>query len=570
MDDGWLGYAGMMGPIVKVFPIEDSYEDGYATWIEVTAIHLDVISDDEMEAILMLAWKFDTKVKKDSNQIPPQPVAIKADNNDEYNRELSDHSYHQVPDWDSDSKTDHEMVDVLMLENASFVPRRKRIEPTTPHLMDNDEYKHVVIRATIPYLVFTYNESNQLSTTMACVYSSITNTWGPMPPWMAHPNSNLVQTELGVFVINTELKDYKQLSQRTNITTAMSTSHMSPHKPLPCKNFIAVLPGYSVSEATPERCPPPWPACESSRTNTVATMDADVAFDFKPAAVLDNADLSPPAMKHRPFVYDVRHYCVHIDDGKDGLLLVWDPLTRRQEVIPTPRCYFTNDNSCVTAMICSCDVPDHDGTGGGDYHSEPYRVVVAFSDLPSFCPDEWNLDRICVRVWSLGTKEWSKVYSMRGSCGLDFKPSIFIASTVHWLVGDIHGVLQFILDTKKLALIQTPVDILEFILFPTKDGKLGFTGVLITWNSVPQVPTLIPTPLGHPNPPPPPPHPHASLSLDLPPAKPPPHRQRRISPPCQPHLRSRPPPPPPPSSPPVPASPPPAPPSSPLVLASSP
>uniref|UniRef100_A0A0E0M5C6 F-box associated domain-containing protein n=1 Tax=Oryza punctata TaxID=4537 RepID=A0A0E0M5C6_ORYPU len=33
MDDGWLGYAGMMGLIVKVFPIEDIYEDGYATWL---------------------------------------------------------------------------------------------------------------------------------------------------------------------------------------------------------------------------------------------------------------------------------------------------------------------------------------------------------------------------------------------------------------------------------------------------------------------------------------------------------------------------------------------------------
>uniref|UniRef100_A0A0E0M5C4 F-box domain-containing protein n=1 Tax=Oryza punctata TaxID=4537 RepID=A0A0E0M5C4_ORYPU len=189
-------------------------------------------------------------------------------------------------------------------------------------------------------------------------------------------------------------------------------------------------------------------------------------------------DLSPPAGKRRPFVYDVRHGRVLLDDGKDGRLLVWDPLTRRQEVIPTPRCYFTNDNSCGAAMICGCDVPDHAGEGGGDCHWEPYRIIVAFSDLPSFCPDEWNLDRICVRVWSSGTKEWSKVYSMRGSCDFDFKPSVVIASIVHWLVGDTRGILQFNLTTKKLALIQTPVDILEFMLFPTKDRKLGFTGVL--------------------------------------------------------------------------------------------
>uniref|UniRef100_A0A0E0M5C5 F-box domain-containing protein n=1 Tax=Oryza punctata TaxID=4537 RepID=A0A0E0M5C5_ORYPU len=101
MNDGRLGYAGMVGPIVKVFAIEDIYEDGYTTWIEVTTLHLDDLrpnhsyhqvrdldsdsdSDDEMEAMLMLARKFDTKVKKDSNQISPQPSVIKTDNN-EYN-----------------------------------------------------------------------------------------------------------------------------------------------------------------------------------------------------------------------------------------------------------------------------------------------------------------------------------------------------------------------------------------------------------------------------------------------------------------------------------------------------
>lgn len=31
MRDGQLGYAGMMGPIVTVFNIEDVYEDGYDT-----------------------------------------------------------------------------------------------------------------------------------------------------------------------------------------------------------------------------------------------------------------------------------------------------------------------------------------------------------------------------------------------------------------------------------------------------------------------------------------------------------------------------------------------------------
>uniref|UniRef100_A0A0D3HB08 DUF1618 domain-containing protein n=1 Tax=Oryza barthii TaxID=65489 RepID=A0A0D3HB08_9ORYZ len=101
MEDGRLGYAGMMGPIIKVFSIKDIYEDGYATWIKVTALHHDAMqpnqsfhqvldsdsdsdSDDEMAVVLMLARKFGPKEKKDSNIIPSLPPAIKSDN-DAYN-----------------------------------------------------------------------------------------------------------------------------------------------------------------------------------------------------------------------------------------------------------------------------------------------------------------------------------------------------------------------------------------------------------------------------------------------------------------------------------------------------
>uniref|UniRef100_A0A0D3HB02 F-box domain-containing protein n=1 Tax=Oryza barthii TaxID=65489 RepID=A0A0D3HB02_9ORYZ len=192
-------------------------------------------------------------------------------------------------------------------------------------------------------------------------------------------------------------------------------------------------------------------------------------------------DLSPPAGKQRPFVHDVRHGRVLLDDGEDGQLLVWDPLARRRDIIPTPICYFTNDDSCGAAIICGCDGLEHvvgASVGGGDCHLAPYRVIVAFNDRPNYRSDEWNHECICTRVWSSETKEWSEVYSMRGSCDFDFMPSALVAGVIHWLVGDTNGVLQFNLITKKLALIQTPLDISEFMLFPTKDGKLGFTGVL--------------------------------------------------------------------------------------------
>uniref|UniRef100_A0A0E0M5C1 F-box domain-containing protein n=1 Tax=Oryza punctata TaxID=4537 RepID=A0A0E0M5C1_ORYPU len=148
MNDGRLGYAGMMGPIVKVFAIEDIYENGFATWTEVTTFHLDAMrpnhsyhqesdldsdsdSDDEVEAIMMLARKFGPKAKKDSSIIPPHLPTIKS---------------------------------------------------------DNDEYNYVVIRPRVIGFI-------------------------------EDPNSILVRTELGVFMINMDSKEYKQLSQRINFST---------------------------------------------------------------------------------------------------------------------------------------------------------------------------------------------------------------------------------------------------------------------------------------------------------------------------------------------------------------
>ncbi|BAT09832.1 Os10g0139000 [Oryza sativa Japonica Group] len=118
MEDGWLGYAGMMGPIIRVFAIKDIYED-------------DFDSDDEMEVVLMLAQKFGPKEKKDSNIIPSHPAVIKS---------------------------------------------------------DNDEYNHIVIR---PRVIGFIDD----------------------------PNSILVRTELGVFMVDIESNEYKQLNQRINFAT---------------------------------------------------------------------------------------------------------------------------------------------------------------------------------------------------------------------------------------------------------------------------------------------------------------------------------------------------------------
>jgi hypothetical protein len=66
MEDGWLGYAGMMGPIIRVFAIKDIYEDGDATWTKVTALHLDAMQpnqsyhqvlDSDQTSTPMMRWR---------------------------------------------------------------------------------------------------------------------------------------------------------------------------------------------------------------------------------------------------------------------------------------------------------------------------------------------------------------------------------------------------------------------------------------------------------------------------------------------------------------------------------
>jgi hypothetical protein len=66
MEDGWLGYACKMGPIIRAFAIEDIYEDGDATWTKVTALHLDAmlpnqsyhqVLDSDQTSTQMMRWR---------------------------------------------------------------------------------------------------------------------------------------------------------------------------------------------------------------------------------------------------------------------------------------------------------------------------------------------------------------------------------------------------------------------------------------------------------------------------------------------------------------------------------
>lgn len=55
----------------------------------------------------------------------------------------------------------------------------------------------------------------------------------------------------------------------------------------------------------------------------------------------------------------------------------------RQDVIPMPGCYFTNDDSYHTAMIGSCNSPEHAGTDDCDCQSMKFHITIALTTYPT-------------------------------------------------------------------------------------------------------------------------------------------------------------------------------------------
>uniref|UniRef100_A0A0D9XHN9 F-box domain-containing protein n=1 Tax=Leersia perrieri TaxID=77586 RepID=A0A0D9XHN9_9ORYZ len=102
MADGRLGYAGMMGPFVRVFAVHEIHDSGLATWVDVTTIHLDAMRpdfdeasasepdsgaefDEEMVvAALLLARRIAPKEGNIRSIIPPCRACVTDTDNQEY------------------------------------------------------------------------------------------------------------------------------------------------------------------------------------------------------------------------------------------------------------------------------------------------------------------------------------------------------------------------------------------------------------------------------------------------------------------------------------------------------
>ena len=161
-----------------------------------------------------------------------------------------------------------------------------------------------------------------------------------------------------------------------------------------------------------------------------------------------------------------------------GELMVWDPLTGEQNLIP-PAPGFHHGQRCGAALVC-----DADHAHGGDCHSSPFRVVFAYSQYDS-CR-RWGPPPIHVfaRVYRSKTGSWDGRVAaiMDPEFHFGCKPSAVAGNgaAVYWMTEVDRTVAEFQLQTQRLLLIDTPEVIHghNFFLAPAMDARLRLAGVM--------------------------------------------------------------------------------------------
>jgi hypothetical protein len=199
---------------------------------------------------------------------------------------------------------------------------------------------------------------------------------------------------------------------------------------------------------------------------------------------------APPPQVH---AYGCTHGRLLLHDNNSGHVLVWDPLTDDQHLIPSPPPGFQPGLSCGAALICDADHANH-----GDCHSSPFRVVFVYSQPKP--PAGWHppmapLHTIAC-MYNSETRSWGDRPAATISVGSYFhrKPSAVASNgaAVFWMteVGEASYVLQLHLETQRFRLTYAPEDIQykdDFVLTPTVDagpglaGVMGVTIVLFSW-----------------------------------------------------------------------------------------
>nr|AAL70119.1 Unknown protein [Oryza sativa]AAL73057.1 Unknown protein [Oryza sativa]AAP52055.1 hypothetical protein LOC_Os10g04910 [Oryza sativa Japonica Group] len=252
-------------------------------------------------------------------------------------------SYHQVLDTDS-----HNEMEVVLMLARMIGPKEKKdsnIIPSHPRAIksDNGEYNHVVIRLRVIGFI-------------------------------DDPNSILVRTELSVFMVDIESNGYQQLSWRINFATVYpyvsfySTDMFGQKSAAKSLLEIRVVSDMDIfcnlgikSTSTLIHLKASFWTCTGVKQISQASCFYINTFATYHASTRTSGTYTASAREISGFGFS--HH--------------------RQDVIPMPGSYFTNDDSYHTAMIGSCNSPEHAGTDDCDCQSMKFHITIALTTYPT-------------------------------------------------------------------------------------------------------------------------------------------------------------------------------------------
>ncbi|KAM0927836.1 hypothetical protein ACQ4PT_002095 [Festuca glaucescens] len=186
---------------------------------------------------------------------------------------------------------------------------------------------------------------------------------------------------------------------------------------------------------------------------------------------------APPPLFH---AYGCTHGRLLLHGAGGKPLLVWDPLTGEEHLVPSPPPRFLPGQSCGAALVC-----DANHAHNSDCHSSPFRVVFAYSE---FVPLRSSHPPLVPRhtfacVYSSVTSSWGPAATIDVGCHFDGKLGAVAGNSaaVYWMTGEASRVLEFHLDTQRLVLTETPLEVrgCEFLITPAMDAaRFGLAGVI--------------------------------------------------------------------------------------------
>lgn len=152
------------------------------------------------------------------------------------------------------------------------------------------------------------------------------------------------------------------------------------------------------------------------------------------------------------------------DDLLDGVFVVWDPVTRKEQQLPTLPRYPDNWNAAVLCAATMNGACDH-----LDCHEGPFLVVVVDTEAGN----------MFVHVYSSETGDWSEQRIQHPSKPADWLwPSVLVENALYFMLQERISILKYNLHTQEVSLIDLPsISYKPDVLTITDDGRLGFATV---------------------------------------------------------------------------------------------